>query len=232
MKTTTRPVAIVTGSHGIDLGIATAFAKAGYNVAITGVASPDNGQDAVAKLESYGVAAAYLQSDVADVSRHEETVTGVLSRFGRVDCLVSNASMAVVPGDFLDLVPADFDKTIAMDLRGTVFFTLAVVKAMLVRSAADVPRSIINITSVSPEVSSPERADYCISKAELAAFYQGVAFHIMDTGVSVFEVRPGIERGEEAADLGKICTALASGDLGFATGTIIEADGGSSIPRL
>ncbi|EJL58267.1 dehydrogenase of unknown specificity, short-chain alcohol dehydrogenase like protein [Rhizobium sp. CF122] len=253
-----RPVAIVTGGRrGIGLGIAIALAKAGYNIAITGVGAAQESRDVVDELRGLGVDAVYLQADVSDVSRHDETMRAVLSSFGRIDCLVNNAGMAaVVRGDFLGLLPENFDTIMATNLKGTVFFTQAVVKAMLVTGAAHRPRSIINITSVSAEASSPERLDYCISKAGLAAFSQGLALRLADSGIAVFEVRPGIIRTDmtagvtskydaliesglvpmrrwgEAEDLGKICAALASGDFGFATGTVINADGGLSIPRL
>jgi NAD(P)-dependent dehydrogenase (short-subunit alcohol dehydrogenase family) len=127
---------------------------------------------------------------------------------------------------------------------------------MLVSGSRSHPRSISNITSVSAEASSPERLDYCISKAGLAAFSQGLALRFAESGIAVFEVRPGIIRTDmtagvsskydtliegglvpmkrwgEAEDIGRICAALASGDFAFATGTVIDADGGLSIPRL
>lgn len=253
-----RPVAIVTGGRrGIGFGIARALARAGYNIVITGVGPVEESRDVVNELRGFGVDAIYLQADVSDVSGHDETVRAVLSNLGRIDCLVNNAGMAaVVRGDFLSLLPENFDTIMATNLKGTVFFTQAVVKAMLVTGAAPHPRSIINITSVSAEASSPERLDYCISKAGLAAFSQGLALRLADSGIAVFEVRPGIIRTDmtagvtskydaliesgrvpmkrwgEADDLGKICAALASGDFGFATGTVIGADGGLSIPRL
>lgn len=253
-----KPVVLVTGGRrGIGLGIATAFAKRGYNLVITGVASAESSRDVVAELGSLGAEVAYLQSDISDVSRHGATVSEVITRFGRIDCLVNNAGMsAVVRGDFLDLLPENLEKIIATNLKGTLFFTQAVVKSMLRASSVPYSRSILNITSVSASTSSPERLDYCISKAGLAAFSQGLALRLAETGISVFEVRPGIIRTDmtagvtgkydalienglvpmkrwgEAADLGKICTALASGDFGFATGTVIDADGGLSIPRL
>lgn len=253
-----RPVAVVTGGRrGIGLGIAIAMAKAGYSIVITGIGAEESGEHAINGLRALGSDAIYLQADISDVGKHDGTVHAILARFGRIDCLVNNAGMAsVVRGDFLGLLPENFDTIIATNLKGTVFFTQAVVKAMLVSGGSPHPRSIINITSVSAEASSPERLDYCISKAGLAAFSQGLALRLADSGIAVFEVRPGIIRTDmtagvtskydaliesglvpmkrwgEAEDLGRICTALASGDFGFATGSVIDADGGLSIPRL
>jgi NAD(P)-dependent dehydrogenase (short-subunit alcohol dehydrogenase family) len=118
------------------------------------------------------------------------------------------------------------------------------------------PRSIINITSVSAALSSPERLDYCISKAGLASFTQGLALRLAGHGIAVFEVRPGIirtamtagvaarydtlidgglvpmRRWGEAADVGAICASLATGAFAFATGSVINADGGLSLGSL
>lgn len=253
-----RPVAVITGGRrGIGLGIATALAKAGYSIVITGIGPEETAEEVITGLKALGGDAFYIQSDLSDVGKHDATVHAILGRFGRIDCLVNNAGMAaVVRGDFLELLPENFDAILATNLKGTVFFTQAVVKAMLVSGSRSHPHSIINITSVSAEASSPERLDYCISKAGLAAFSQGLALRFAESGIAVFEVRPGIIRTDmtagvsskydtliegglvpmkrwgEAEDIGRICAALASGDFAFATGTVIDADGGLSIPRL
>ncbi|UJW77474.1 3-ketoacyl-ACP reductase [Rhizobium sp. SL42] len=255
---TIRPVAIVTGGRrGIGLGIATALARTGHDIVITGIGDAVSVQETLSFLRSQGGDALYLHADLSDVQRHEGTVKAILERFGRIDCLVNNAGIAsVVRGDFLELEPENFDTIIDTNLKGTVFFTQAVVKAMLIPSEPSHARSIINITSVSAQSSSPERLDYCITKAGLAAFSQGLALRLAETGIAVFEVRPGIIRTDmtaavtskydnlianglvpmrrwgQAEDIGDICAALASGSFAFATGSVIDADGGLSIPRL
>lgn len=252
-----RPVAIVTGGRrGIGLGIAKALAKDGFDIAITGIGDADQVSGVLDDLAALGAKAIFLKADLSDLSGHQATVDAVLAQFGRVDCLVNNAGMAsVVRGDFLNLEPENFDTIIGTNLRGTVFFTQAVVKAMLA-GGANGPRSVVNITSVSAAMSSPERLDYCMSKAGLAAFSQGLALRLADTGISVFEVRPGIIRSDmtagvsakydalidgglvpmkrwgEADDIGRMVAALANGSFGFATGSVINADGGLSIGRL
>ncbi|WP_428425928.1 3-ketoacyl-ACP reductase [Pararhizobium sp.] len=252
-----RPIAIVTGGRrGIGLGIARALAKDGFDIAITGIGDADQVSGVLEELAALGAKAIFLKADLSDLSGHQATVDAVLAQLGSIACLVNNAGMAsVLRGDFLDLEPENFDTIIGTNLRGTVFFTQAVVKAMLA-GPSNGPRSVVNITSVSATMSSPERLDYCISKAGLAAFSQGLALRLADTGISVFEVRPGIIRSDmtagvsakydalidgglvpmkrwgEADDIGRMVAALANGSFGFATGTVVNADGGLSIGRL
>ncbi|MEK1924235.1 MAG: 3-ketoacyl-ACP reductase [Rhizobium giardinii] len=254
---TKRPVAIVTGGRrGIGLGIAKALAKGGFDIAITGIGEADQIGTALDDLSALGAKAIFLQADLSDLSGHQATVDAVQAQLGPIGCLVNNAGMAsVVRGDFLDLAPENFDTIVATNLRGTVFFTQAVVKAMLA-VGCEAKRSVINITSVSATMSSPERLDYCVTKAGLAAFSQGLALRLAETGIAVFEVRPGIirsamtagvsakydalindglvpmKRWGEPEDIGAIVAALASGGFGFATGSVINADGGLSIGRL
>ncbi|MDO9416125.1 3-ketoacyl-ACP reductase [Pararhizobium sp.] len=253
-----RPIALITGGRrGIGLGIAKALAASGFDIAITGVSDAPPSDPVIDELRVLGGDAIYVKADLGDLPTHQETVDTVLARFGRIDCLVNNAGMAsVVRGDFLELTPENFDTIVATNLRGTIFFTQAVVRAMLAGGAGDAARSVVNITSVSATLSSPERLDYCVTKSGLAAFSQGLALRLAETGIAVFEVRPGIiatdmtagvsgkydaliagglvpmKRWGEAGDIGAIVQALASGSFGFATGSVIDADGGLSIGRL
>ena len=181
-----------------------------------------------------------------------------MARFGRIDCLVNNAGMgSVVQGRFpVDSTPDNFDTVLSTNLRGTIFFTQAVVRAML--GAAGGRRRARSSTSprCRPSCASPERLDYCISKAGLAAFSQGLALRLAEAGIGVFEVRPGIIRTDMTAAVSEkydrahrrgagadealgragrrrsICAGLARGGFAFATGSVIHADGGLSIARL
>jgi NAD(P)-dependent dehydrogenase (short-subunit alcohol dehydrogenase family) len=259
MTTSARPVAIVTGGRrGIGLGIAKALAADGFDIAVTGIGDGDAATDAMlSDFASAGARAVYLKADLADLAGHAATVTAIEDQLGAIACLVNNAGIAsVVRGDFLDLAPDNFDTIVSTNLRGTVFFTQAVLKAMLHSKRAAGPRSVINITSVSASLASPERLDYCMTKAGLAAFSQGLALRLADTGISVFEIRPGIIRSDMTAgvsvkydaliegglvpmkrwgepdDIGTAAAALATGKFGFATGSVINLDGGLSIGRL
>jgi 3-oxoacyl-[acyl-carrier protein] reductase len=252
-----RPVAIITGGRrGIGLGIAKALAADGFDIALTGLGEASEGDQALVELKALGTKAIYVQSDLARLETHDPAVTRIVEAFGRVDCLVNNAGIAsVVRGDFLELTPENFDTIISTNLRGTLFFTQSVLKVML-GQPEKFPRSVINITSVSAGLSSPERLDYCISKAGLSSLSTGLALRLAATGIAVFEVRPGIIRSDmtsavsekydrligdglvpakrwgEPEDVGRIVSGLASGKFGFATGSVIDADGGLSIGKL
>lgn len=253
----TRAIALVTGaSRGIGLAIAECLAEAGFDLALTSI---DWGLDRLAietKLTRAGAAVQFHQGDIGDLSAHKALLDVVLDRFGRIDCLVNNAGIASpVRGDLLELEPANFDKVMSVNLRGTVFLTQAVARAMLATPAA-VSRTIVNITSVSAEFASPERVDYCISKAGLSMWSKALAVRLATEGISVFEVRPGIIRTEmtagaaakydaliegglvpmrrwgEARDIGEAVAALAGGRLAFATGSVLNLDGGLAVPKL
>jgi NAD(P)-dependent dehydrogenase (short-subunit alcohol dehydrogenase family) len=252
----TRPVAIVTGgTRGIGLACATALADAGFDIVVADLA-PEPPRELHTALALHGARLAYCRFDLADLATHAQVIATARDAFGHIDCLVNNAGIASpVRGDLLDLDPANFDTVLSVNLRGTVFLSQAVARAMLA-SPATHPRSIVTITSVSAEMASPERADYCISKAGLSMWVKALALRLAAENVGVFEVRPGIIRTDmtaavtakydalidgglvparrwgEGADVAAIVAALAGGKLGFATGSVVNADGALSIPRL
>lgn len=258
MSAPAKPVALVTGARrGIGLAVAKALAEAGFDLAITDREQDRAAAETVSGLEKHGAKVLFVASDLAEIEGHAATVDQIVRHFGRIDCLVNNAGIASkVRGDFLDLAPENYDAIMAVNLRGTVFFTQAVLRAMLGMPQSSQRRSIINITSISAEMTSPERLDYCMTKAGLAAFTQGLTLRLAGSGIDVFEIRPGIIRSDMTAkvaekydrliaeglvpakrwgepdDIGRIAASLASGAFGFATGTIIKADGALSVARL
>ena len=234
-------VAIVTGTaRGIGAAIAAKLEADGFDVARLN-RTPNAGEFAF---------------ELGEVETHEAVVAAIMARFGRIDCLINNAGIASPKrGDFMGLEPNTFDTVMNVNLRGTVFFTQAVARAMST-SSSDQRRSIQFITSASAVLASPERLDYCMSKAGLAMFAKGLALRLAADNIDVFEVRPGIIKTDMTAgvtakyddlianglvpearwglpeDIAKICAALAFGALPFSTGTIIDAGGGIHIPKL
>jgi NAD(P)-dependent dehydrogenase (short-subunit alcohol dehydrogenase family) len=115
---------------------------------------------------------------------------------------------------------------------------------------------IVNVSSVSATEASINRGDYCISKAGIAMATQLWAARLAEHAIAVYEVRPGIittdmtapvkehydkllaegltveNRWGEPADVGRAVAALARGDLTYATGNVINIDGGLTLRRL
>ncbi|MGX9143556.1 3-ketoacyl-ACP reductase [Mesorhizobium sp. 128a] len=252
----TRPAAIVTGgARGIGLACAEALADVGFDILVADLA--EKATDGLAKnITARGAKFAYIRCDIANLDDHAALIDAATRAFGRIDCLVNNAGVgAVVRGDLLELKPENFDRALNINLRGTVFLSQAVAKVMLA-TPSDHPRSIITITSVSAEMASPERSDYCISKAGLSMWVKNLALRLAPENIGVFELRPGIIRTDmtasvtakydtlidgglvpakrwgEASDIGAVVATLATGKLGFSTGSIINVDGALSVPRL
>jgi NAD(P)-dependent dehydrogenase (short-subunit alcohol dehydrogenase family) len=252
----TRPVALVTGARrGIGLAIGIELARAGHDVAFTDIVEDEAVAEATRSLADLGAAVLFRKHDVAAVESHGALIEGVMRHFGRIDCLVSNAGIGTpVRGDVLDLAPENFDRVLAVNLRGAAFLSQTVAKAMLARPADG--RTIVFVTSVSARLASPERADYCVSKAGLSMWAANLAVRLAQQGIAVFEVQPGVIRTDmtagvsaryderiaaglvpagrwgEAGDVATIVAGLASGRFGFATGAVIPCDGGLSIARL
>ena len=251
-----RRVALVTGGRrGIGRAIAEAMAASGFDLAVTDLA--EEASETLAAIRAQGAEAEFYRSDLAELAAHSALLAQVVDRFGRVDCLVNNAGMgSVLRGDVLDLLPENFDRVMAVNLRGTVFLTQAVARWMLAHPAPEVCRSIVHVTSVSAALASPERLDYCVSKAGLAMWSKGLALRLAPEGIAVFDVRPGIIRTDmtagvaetyerriaeglvparrwgEREDVAGVVAALARGEFRFATGSVIDVDGGLGIPRL
>lgn len=252
-----RPVALVTGAaRGIGLAIAEALGGAGYDLVLADRAAPEDLAPAEAKVRTTGARTFGARFDLAALDEHGPMLAAATAALGPIDLLVNNAGMgAVERGDLLALKPENFDRIIDVNLRGTLFLTQQVVAGMLA-TASSHRRAVITITSVSAALASPERADYCISKAGLSMFVQNLALRLADTGIGVYELRPGIIRTEMTAgvaakydrriaeglvpagrwgepdDIARAAVGLATGAFGFATGAVLALDGGLSLGRL
>ena len=252
-----RSVALISGARrGIGAAIALALARTGFDLAITDIAEDDDARATLAALRAAGAKAHFLRSDLADVADHARVVGEAVSKFGAIDCLVNNAGVpSPARGDLLEVRPEAFDQVLDVNLRGTFFFTQAVARHMTATTSGNV-RSIVTVSSVSAELASPERGEYCMSKAGLAMLTKLFALRLARDGIAVFEVRPGVIRTPmtagvadkydrriadglvpmgrwgEPEDIGAAVAALASGQFQFATGSVIDLDGGLSIPKL
>lgn len=252
----TAPLALVTGGQqGIGLGIAQALAGAGFRIAVASLPDPDH-PSVTTGLATLPTGTVYVPFDLSRPDTAAAMVSRVTADAGPITTFVQNAGIpARVRGDMLDVTPDNFDAVMAVNLRGAFFVAQAVARHMLEVPSAHY-RSISFVTSVSARMASPERADYCISKAGAAMAAQALALRLAAHGIGVFELRPGIiatemtagvrdrytdriadglvpaRRWGDPADIGRVVVPLATGQFAFATGAVIPVDGGLSIERL
>ena len=253
----TRPVALVTGARrGIGRAIALQLARSGHDLALTDFTTDMASSEIVAACEAQGASVAFIEHDSASVAAHPALIEQICRDLGRLDVVINSAGIgAPVRGDVLDLQPENFDRVMDINLRGAVFLCLAAAKRMVAEKSAQA-RSFVLITSVSATMVSHERTDYCISKAGLSMFAKALALRLAPENIAVFELRPGIiqtgmtagvaekydaaiasglvpmQRWGTPEDVALTVASLVSGAFHFATGTIIQADGGLSLPRL
>src|SRR4030081_1499985 len=96
----------------------------------------------------------------------------------------------------LELTPESFDRSVAVNLRGTFFLTQAVARRFAKPDSSGAYRSILTISSANAELVGENRADYCITKSSLSMMTKLFAARLAQHGVGVFEIRPGIIRTE------------------------------------
>ncbi len=251
-----KPVALITGGQrGIGLGIAQLLASKGYRVALCASSAADDPSVARA-LETLGPEARYYHHDLCAVDDVKPLVDTIENELGPVHAFISNAGVpAQKRGDLLDMRVASFDFVLDVNLRGA-FFLAQEVAGRMIKLADGAYRSMVFVTSVSADMVSIERGEYCISKAGAAMMAQLFAARLAKEGIGVFELRPGIiatdmtagvrdsytsriegglvpaARWGEPHDIASIVLPLVEGQMQFATGAVIPVDGGLSIHRL
>lgn len=254
-------VALITGaSRGIGKAITLALAQSGLDVVINYASQQEAAVQVQKEAVKFGVRTELLQTDISQTASHVQVVESLKERFGRLDVLVNNAGVAPkVREDMLVASEESFDRLININLRGPYFLTQRLARWMveLRKSlAADYSPVIVNISSVSAYASSPNRADYCITKAGIAMMTQLFAHRLAEFGIPVFEIRPGIIETDMTAgvkekydrliadgltpiprwgkpeDVAKAVAAIVQGSFPFSTGEVFNVDGGFHMRRL
>ena len=254
-----RTAFVTGGTRGIGLGIARALARDRWDLALGGIRPDADVKDVIEELRGEGGAVHYVRGDLARADERTRLVAGVRERFGVVNALVNNAGRAPrIRADLLETAEESFEEVLRTNLQGPYFLTQAIARDQVERRRTDpsFEASVVFITSVSAEMASPNRGEYCVSKAGLSMAARLFATRLAEHGIPVYEVRPGIiatdmtaavretydrriadglvpdRRWGRPEDVGRVVAALVRGDLPYATGTVVHVDGGLSIPRL
>jgi 3-oxoacyl-[acyl-carrier protein] reductase len=180
-------VALVTGAaSGIGAGISVAFAREGADVILVDRAEPSAAAGVLAAVRDQRREALYVQADVSDEDSVAAMAQAALARFGRVDILVNNAGI-FTQSLLEDMAVADWDRVLAVNLRGTFLCTRMLIGPMLERGSG----RIINIASQLGQIGGSEVAHYSASKAGIIGLTKALAREVSHRGVLVNAIAPG-----------------------------------------
>ena len=185
-------VALITGAggeRGIGRAIAVRLAQEGANVIVNDLHAEGRGAwggmpAVVEEIQALGREAIGVTGSVADSDEVDAIVDAALAKFGRIDILVNNAG-ALAGSDrvpVVDLEESDFDRVIAVNLKGTFLMSRAVARHMLSREPGG---KIINISSVSGKKGSARFAAYCSSKFGVIGLTQVLAQELASHRINV-----------------------------------------------
>ncbi len=184
--TDTRVALVTGGARGIGEAICRALAADGWAIAIGDLRADAAAETAAAIAADHGVAARGYALDVSDLSAAQGVVGAVEADLGPVHGLVNNAGTDVFK-QFVDSTEEEWDRIIAVNLRGTIACCRAVIDGMLERGAG----SIVNIASDAGRVGSSGEAVYSATKGGVIAFSKTLARETARKGVRVNCVCPG-----------------------------------------
>ena len=256
-----KPVAVVTGaSRGIGRAVTISLASAGFDIAAIARSLDSEGMETLGpEIEKAGADFFPIGLDISCTACHKEVVTNILERYGRIDFLVNNAGVAPLHrNDILEMTEESYDRVMNINLKGPVFFAQKIAREMvwLSQMIQDYKPRIVFISSVSAVMSSPNRSEYCISKAGLSMASTVFADKLSEHGIVVYEIRPGIIQTDMTSrvkekydrmiaeglipqkrwgvpnDIGKAIASLARGEWDFSTGAVFEVSGGLNIRSL
>ena len=254
-------IAIVTGSsRGIGRGIALALAENGWSIVINYCGNREAAEQTANDVREFNSESLVVQADMANIQDLDRLVDSVLERFSQIDLLVNNAGIGPrVRADMLQMSQESYDEVMDVNIKGPFFLTQRVANEMIrmIETRNLKNPKIVNISSISAYTSSPQRAEYCISKAAMSMTTTLWADRLAAYGINVYEIRPGIiqtdltsivkekydrliledgitpiQRWGQPKDVGKAVVAIAEGFLPFSTGEVINVDGGFHISRL
>ncbi len=181
-------VAIVTGGgSGIGQGIARRLGCEGAKVVIDYVGSETGAEQTEQQIEECGGHGEIVRADVTSLSDVRCLVDTAWERWGSADILVNNAGMEI-RSDFWDTSEEEYDRVMAVNLRGPFFLTQAFVRRL---REAKRPGRIINISSVHEDMAFPGFTTYCCSKGGMRMMMRNLTVELGPLGININNVAPG-----------------------------------------
>ncbi|MGJ3647693.1 SDR family NAD(P)-dependent oxidoreductase [Sphingomonas sp. GlSt437] len=181
---------VVTGSgkaKGLGQAILQRFADEGANCVLSDLAIDGEAQAVAKELNNRGAAVTAIACDVSSAAQCQALVDGAVEAFGGIDIFVNNAGIGFMMKPLLDVVPADWDKVIAVNLSGAFYCTQAAAKKMV---AAGKGGRIINIASQAAKTGFPHLPAYVSSKHGMVGLTRASAVELGPHGITVNAVCP------------------------------------------
>ena len=236
-------VAIITGAgRGIGREAAVLFAREGAKVVLADV--DPQAEKVVGEIKEFGGEAIFVRGDVTNRDSCAAMAAAAVSSFGRIDILVNNAGITR-DAQLVKLSESDFDRVIAVNLKGTFNATQAVAPQMVEQGSG----RIINVSSVVGLYGNFGQTNYAATKAGVIGMTKTWARELGRKGITVNAVAPGFIQTEmtesvpekvlemmrgrtplgrlgTARDVANIYLFLASDDAAYVNGTVVCVDGG------
>ena len=243
---------VVTGA-GSGIGKATALrlAEEGGKVVVSDI-NLDSAKKVTEEINSAGGIAVSVAADVSDDKQAQNLIDVCVKEFGTVHVVVNSAGVNI-PGVFHEVKNEIIDKTLNVNLKGSMYTCRAAIPHMLKHKNG----SLVNILSVNGIVSEPFLTVYSASKGGVVMLTKGIALDYAKQGIRCNAICPGwvdtpinyahadllggikkvydgisvfqpIGRPGEPREIAHLVLFLASDEASFITGSIISADGGMS----
>lgn len=249
MSETNKTAVVTGGARGIGRASVLALAAKGFRVAVVDMRDED-AAEAEAAARALGVDAMRLACDVSDFAAVRAAGQKVLDAWGAIDVLVNNAGISQ-PKGILEIEEADWDRTIAVNLKGYFNWCHFAAPAMTAKGEG----RIVNISSVSANTGAGRTAvskfAYATAKAGVLGMTRGLARELAPK-VKVNAICPGaimtdltrahftpraeaivnsipMERMGTPEDIAEVVAFLATVEPCFITGEVIDVDGGQWI---
>lgn len=237
-------VVLITGAGaGLGYACAMAFADAGAKLVITDISS-EALDKAVADLQEHGVEVLGLINDASDSSDVNTMLDAIVERFGRLDIAVNNAGTATPLQEFHEVGEAEFDRVMAVNLKGVWLCMQAEIRQMLKQGGG----RIVNVASATSRNTFPNASPYVTSKFAVAGLTRTVAVEYANRDIRINAICPGnvatplvvslvedlsvlakkhaINRLGTPQEVANGVMYLASDLSSFSTGSLLEVDGG------
>ncbi len=194
-------VLVTGGASGIGFACARRFFDDGYKVVIADTNEAEGARaldDLNIDASTKEARAIFVPCDISDKLAVHNLVAEALTAFGHIDVLINNAGIAL-KGGIVDLSESDFDRVLAVNLRGAFLVSKAVVRQMVEEidnrddrsGLSQRPYSIINMSSINEDVALPDYLAYTISKGGMRQMTRAMAIELAPRGIRVNAIGPG-----------------------------------------